>query len=329
MYYELGIAIVLAGWFVAHVALALIVWLFRPVYSRLSGRWRPAVRSRVLLMLNVGPALAASGFSLLLLTAYLLFEPRNTKERVGWAMAAAAALCALAWVRAGWKFFAAARATRALASNWMANATPVSLPGWHRPAFRLDHVFPLIAVVGAWRPRLFVADQVLDQLAGEELAASIAHENGHLLARDNLKRMLVNFCGELAWWVPGTSSLRAQWADAAELAADEFAAAGSGAQPLDLASALVKLARMTTAGTRPAMPAGAFLVETAGDILSQRVNWLVDVNPATIAGRARAARPFIALAALAAVSFVLLGIRFEILAQLHRLIEAVVHLLQP
>jgi Zn-dependent protease with chaperone function len=324
MYYGLGIAIVLAGFFTAHALLGMGVWSLRPALARWSERCRPLVRARVLLILNVGPMFGASVFGSLLLISYLLFEPANTMERVGWLMAVAAILSLVAWCRAGWKLVAARRATRDLAANWMANAFPVSIRGWDRVAYRLDHVFPLIAVVGVWRPRLFVAGQVLDQLASEELTAAIAHENGHLLAHDNLKRMLVNFAGELAWWVPGTTSLRRQWADAAELAADEFAAAGSVAQPLNLASALVKLARMTAAGTRPAMPAGAFLIESAGDILTQRVSWLVDVDPAASGGSERASRFLLASVLLTAGLFGLLLLRFDFFARLHQLIESAV-----
>lgn len=329
MYNWLGIAIVLAGFFVAHAALVLSVRLVGRVLRYRSERWRPVVRERALLLANVGPMVGAATFSVLLATSYLLFEPANTKERVGWLMAAAALLGLVAWLRAGWRIFRDHRATLALAANWSKNAEPVSIQGWNRPAFRLTHVFPLIAVVGVRRPRLFVAAQVLDELAGEELAAAIAHENGHLLAHDNLKRILVNFSSAMAWWVPGTDSLRRQWADAAELAADEFAATGASAQPLNLAAALVKLARMTTAGTRPAMPAGAFLVETAGDILTQRVTWLVDANPNATGRTVRLARPYLALAAMTGVTFAVLGIGFDIFSRLHQMIETVVHLLQP
>ena len=48
----------------------------------------------------------------------------------------------------------------------------------------------MVAVVGAFRPRLFIADHVFESLTAEELAATIAHEYGHLAAHDNFKRVV-------------------------------------------------------------------------------------------------------------------------------------------
>lgn len=324
MYYRLAIAILLAGFFAAHATFALGVWFLRPTLTGWSDRLRPSARARVFLLANVGPLVGAAFFGVLLLASYLLFEPRDTKEEIGWLLILAGTLGAIALLRASYKSIAAQRATLKLAANWTANAVPISLPGWHRPAYRLDHIFPLIAVVGVWRPRLFVAGQVLDQLAGDELVAAIAHENGHLLARDNLKRMLVNFCAEMAWWVPVTRTLRRMWADAAEQAADEYAATGSAAQPLNLAAALVKLARMTVAGTCPAMPAGAFLIEAGGDILTQRVNWLVEVKPATTRTEPFPSPLTVTLFLGATGLCFALAVRFDLLERLHQLIETVV-----
>ncbi|MEO6392138.1 MAG: M56 family metallopeptidase, partial [Pyrinomonadaceae bacterium] len=182
---------------------------------------------------------------------------------------------------------------------------------------------PLIAVVGILRPRMFVAVKVLDHLDPAELAAAIAHEQGHLLAADNFKRVVIDFCAAFAWWMPGLNRLRTRWAEAAELAADEYAAAGSSAKPLNLASALVKLARLTPAGTRPAMPAGAFLVEATGDILSRRISWLIAVNSEKLDSRFQRLRTSLLIAAAGSMVFIvaLALIKYELFAATHQLIE--------
>ncbi len=49
----------------------------------------------------------------------------------------------------------------------------------------------MIAVVGAFRPKMFIAEQIFLSLDKQELAAAVAHECGHLAARDNLKRLIL------------------------------------------------------------------------------------------------------------------------------------------
>jgi hypothetical protein len=97
-------------------------------------------------------------------------------------------------------------------------------------------------------------------LTPEEITASVAHENSHLSARDNLKRGLLRACRDALLIIPSGRSLDRAWSEAAEEAADESAARRAHDVALDLASALVKIARNIPNGARPAMPAGVFLV---------------------------------------------------------------------
>jgi Zn-dependent protease with chaperone function len=323
VYYALGIAILFAGFFAAHGLLAAVAAGGRSWLDRNSAALRPSVRARLWFALIVTPALGGTIFSASLLISYLLFEPRHTNENIGWLLALGAVLGAGAWVRAGWKLISVRLATRSLIANWEANAVSIAMPGWERRAYRLDHAFPLIAVVGVRQPRLFVAGQVLEQLEPDELAVAVAHEYGHLTAHDNFKRIVADVCGGLAWWVPGGDALRRLWIDASELAADEFAVAGSLARPVNLASALVKLARMAPAGTRPAMPAGAFLIESAGDILSQRVGWLLNSEQAEGGERGRM-KAVMLVSGVAVVALVTIALQLDLFSRLHQLIEVVV-----
>src|SRR6185503_5338698 len=144
--------------------------------------------------------------------------------------------------------------------------------------FELNHEFPLLAVVGTIRPRLFVADQVLSSLTPSELRAAIAHEAGHLSARDNLKRSLLRVCGDALLLVPCGRSLDRAWADTAEAAADEYAAHESSAAAINLAAALVKVAKMVPKGPRATLPIAAFLVGSEEDRgLKARVRRLLEI----------------------------------------------------
>src|SRR4029450_3283545 len=156
--------------------------------------------------------------------------------------------------------------------------TPIELEHVSTPAFSIPHQFPIIAVVGTIRQRLFIAERVLQSLTREELMAAIAHESGHLNARDNLKRSLLRACRDLLMLIPSGRSLDRAWAEAAECAADDYAANEGAKIALDLASALVKIARMIPARRQAAMPLAVFLVgieESRG--VKARIRRLLDL----------------------------------------------------
>jgi hypothetical protein len=117
-----------------------------------------------------------------------------------------------------------------------------------------------------------------DSLNNDELAAVIAHETAHITARDNLKHWLMRICRDVLAIIPLNRSLDKEWTEAIELAADEKAASlRGGAAALDLAQALIKIARLVPAGIKPTMPAGAFLIDggaTSGDALTRRIQRL-------------------------------------------------------
>src|SRR6185295_11074886 len=117
------------------------------------------------------------------------------------------------------------------------------------------YAFPLIAVVGTFRPRLFIAEHVLQSLSEGELIAAISHECGHLAAGDNFKRSLLRISRAGLLLVPCGRSLDRAWSEASESAADEHAAQESSTVAINLASALVRIAKMIPDGNSQVMPA--------------------------------------------------------------------------
>src|SRR5919202_1119057 len=112
------------------------------------------------------------------------------------------------------------------------------------------------AGVGTLRPRLFIAQQLFAALTEAELRAALAHECGHLATRDNLKRAVLRACRDVLTIVPAGRTLDRAWDESTEAAADEHAARdGGAAAALDLAAALVKIARLAPPGMRPTLPA--------------------------------------------------------------------------
>src|SRR5262249_55048977 len=138
----------------------------------------------------------------LLLPAYIVHEPRHSAEAVSWKLGFLAAISAAGLSLALWRGFATWLVTRRLINSWRRNAELIQQDQLSIPAYRFRHRFPVIAVVGVIRPRLFIADFLFDALSREELAAAIDHECGHIETHDNLKRAILRACRDVLTIVP-------------------------------------------------------------------------------------------------------------------------------
>jgi len=237
-----------------------------------------------------------AGFSLFVVAglctpSYLWLEPKDEPEAMGWACLAAAVLGLALW---GWSL---GRAARTLGRSFghvrecRSRSREMRLPGERRAAWAIDRAAPSVMLVGVFRPRLVISRSIVAALSAEQLAAVIRHERAHALSHDNFKRLLALLAPGI---LPGLVHLERGWAKLAEWAADDRAAGGSARASLSLASALVRVARLGSAG-RPPGPAGrplgplatALLAEGAD--LSERVDRLLD--PARRAARRRNREP--------------------------------------
>lgn len=279
MYELLGICLVLASLISVNALASLATAACAPILRRALQTRSAGTRAQILFGLRVSPAvLALLLVSLFLVPSYVGYEPYSTSEVVSKKLGAIAFISALGVLLAAWRALRSWLATRRLLLEWLTGAVQIQLAGTSIPAFRIDNAFPIIAVVGVFKPRLFVAESVLQTLTPEELAAAIAHEGGHLHAHDNLKRSLLRACRDALMIVPCGRTLDRAWAEAAESAADEHAAQQNPEAALNLASALVKIAKMVPVGTRAAVPLAAFLVgveETRG--VKARVRRLLEI----------------------------------------------------
>jgi Zn-dependent protease with chaperone function len=280
MFELLGLSLLLAALLTFNsLASSAIAGLWR-VCGNLTRDWTASSRARLLFSLRTMPALLAFlSVSLLLVPAYLIFEPRHTTEPVSFKLALLAFFSATGIAVSIYRGIAAHRATARLTADWLRQGKELDITGIAIKAYQIEHTFPLIAIVGFLRPRLFIARQVLDLLAPEEIAAALAHENGHLTARDNLKRGMLQACRDALLIIPSGRSLDRAWSEASEEAADENAARQGNGAALDLASALVKIAKNIPRGVRPTMPAGVFLLgdeETKG--VKSRVRRLIALS---------------------------------------------------
>ncbi|HSB26894.1 MAG TPA: M56 family metallopeptidase [Pyrinomonadaceae bacterium] len=330
MYEFLGITLALATLLtvnaVATAAAAGLWHLCKRPLMRCSAR----TRAELLFVMRMGPpVIAIIWIAAFMIPSYLVYEPYGTNEFVSKKLGVLAAISAVGVGCAIWRGIRSWLATRSLLDNWLANATPIQLDDLNVPAFMLSHSFPIIAVVGTLRPRLFIAEHVLQSLTSEELAAAVAHEYGHMSAQDNFKRSMLRASRAALLIIPCGRSLDRAWGEASESAADEHAAQLSSSVALNLASALVRIARLIPADEQPVMPSSAFLVggeETRG--VKGRVRRLVELastDPGLLVTSAPLFRltPWFILIAIVALGLTIES-RPSVLATVHSLIEHIV-----
>jgi Zn-dependent protease with chaperone function len=332
MYLLLGLSILLAALLSFNSLATLTASLVWRVLGRWARHWPARTQATTLFLLRVVPiAAGVAGLVLLVLPAYVAHEPRSTNEYIGYKLALLAVVSAAGISLALIRGLASWRATSRLTADWLSQAQLISLPGVDIPCYQIKHPFPVIAIVGTLRPRLFIANHVFEKLEPGEMVGAIHHEVGHLIAQDNLKRGLLRACRNVLLIIPCGRRLDQDWAEVSESAADEHAAGRGGRVALDLASALVKIARMIPSGACPAMPAGVFLVGDEPGGIRARVNRLVQLASAE---RPHTRRRFSIPSILLWFSLCLVGLLFVIsathahlLVTIHSLIEHAVYLL--
>jgi Zn-dependent protease with chaperone function len=335
MYAFLGITLVLALLLTINATATMVAAgvgrLCKPLLWKCSAR----TRAEILFVMRIGPpVIAIVAIAAFMIPSYLTYEPHSTDEFVSWKLGTLAALSAIGVALAAWRGLRSWLATRSLLRNWLLSSRRIELKGIGVPTFVLTHSFPIIAVVGAIRPRLFIATHVLETLSEEELAAALAHEYGHLAAGDNFKRSVMRISRAALLIIPCGRSLDRAWGEASESAADEHAAQVSSLVALNLASALVRIARMIPKGQQQVLPAAvsAFLVGgEASPGIKVRVRRLVELastDPRLLASNASIVRflPWFVLSLVVVVG-VTIESRPQVLAAVHNFVEHVVVLL--
>ncbi len=306
MTYELRLVVIGLAAFTAAGLLgaAVVPWLSRRI--RLAD---PVSRATALEWLRLLPAAVGIAAGALSATSYLIFEPRHDDEDTGLILLALASLaCVLAAQTLG-RWWIVARTTRRALRGWLDTAEPIVLPGASVPAFAVAASFPVVAVVGARRPRLIIARSVLEACPADELAAIVAHEQSHLNRRDNLRRALLMLTPDVVGWLPISKRLVADWHEASEELADDFAGANDPARRLTLARALIRVARLVPAGASSAasLPASALY---RGENVDRRVRRLLAPPPVSEATRAAAwRRPVLGFLTVAACMLALGGVQ--------------------
>jgi Zn-dependent protease with chaperone function len=283
--------------------------------------WRAALRRRLteanaVLSVRLLPAVGSATLVLtVVLPAFLIYEPRHAHDQPGPLLVVSALFSLLVLgdgIRRGLRAW---RATRALLRG--------SEPLLTRPACADTDVTvinvkePLVGVVGSWRQRIVAARSVAAACDHEEFHQVLAHEAAHMDARDNLKLlMLLTMPDALAWLTTGRA-LTAHWRAATELEADERASGTDPRKRVALASALIKVARLSLASGRPR---AASRVGTQLNGLEHRIRRLLNPSPAmrrNFSGRFPGRR-------LLTCALLVPVLAVPLYASVHRLIEVLV-----
>ena len=245
-----------------------------------------AVRAATLRRLRLLPFVFSTGAMIWASLAFLLFERRHDED-VGAVLVALAAAAFVLLCGTLVRLAVIAHRSRRARRAWMAGAMPLALPGIDVPAFAVTSRFPVVAIVGVFRPTLIIARSVLATCSPEQILAIIAHERGHVRRQDNLVRLLLAVVPDILGWLPLSRRLLDAWHEAAEDAADDCAAALGRRGRVVLAEALLRVARLVPPGSKPlVLPASALY---RGESIERRVRRLL-APPAESATPARARR---------------------------------------
>ncbi len=278
----------------------------------------PRVRARRYLLVRAFPGTVSLLFVVTIFLPILCrHEPGSEDERLGLAMAVLALAAASIIVAAAVRGLHGIWATRRLSKSWGfgARALDIDFP---IPAFVIEAPFPVVAIVGIRRRRLYVARQVLERCSADEFAAIVAHERAHLRHGDNFARLLLLSFPDLLIFTPTARRLERRWAEASEEAADdEVVKAGGG---LVLASALCKVARLA----RGSLPLPVIALHN-GEGVAHRINRLIRPEIITLAVTSRGR--FDGLGFVILIAALLAGAGAE-LPRLHAATEAMVSFLK-
>ncbi len=267
MFAARGVAVSFSVFVIVYCVLSLAVCLaWRTIW--LSSQRHPVRRiADALFALRMFPLLAATAITAVFaIPSFLLLEPRTIDEPLG-AIPLVLGICGLVLASFGVcnAGIALRQASRTIA-RWTTAAQPVesSAPV---PVLRGSGTMPAMTAAGIVRPRVLLSSAAESMLTANEFHTALKHEIAHVRRFDNLKKLLFRFVA-----FPGMSALEAAWLEATEMAADDAAVSSTG-EALDLATALIKLSRLSPVD--PPADLTAALVHSPGVMMNARVERLI------------------------------------------------------
>jgi hypothetical protein len=233
-------------------------------------------RAGLWLTLRLLPATASAVFVFgVFLPAHLRYELPDTPETFGWFLYGLAALSLALGLRTLWRIVSAMHASRQL-RRW-SDARAVAGVSH---ALELDGV-AVLSLAGIFRTTILLGRHVREALTAGELDVALAHETAHRRAFDNVKRFAMHCSPDFFGYTTACRRLEDEWRDCAECLADSRAARGDAKRALNLASALVKVARLSASSPR-VLSAPMWMAFYDEPLIETRVRRLVSGPSVTI-----------------------------------------------
>jgi Zn-dependent protease with chaperone function len=276
----LGTIVALAAGMLCWMMVSIAVTALWHCQHRRLAQLTAGIRAQALAILRLLPAITAVAAVQVILVNFLRFEPTETSEMSGTVLRLLALTGVVSIVVSLLRAVRAWRSTRRVVRGWPAR--PPLMRGT-LPIVAVDAAFPLVAVVGIVKPRLYIARAVLTSCDRHELDAMIAHEAAHVAARDNLTRLLFLCAPMFAGMSRTKRELEGAWTAASEEAADDLARVDTRSS-LALASALTKVSRLAVGQQSPLVHVSAIL---SGSAIERRVRRLLEPPGAEVVAHGR------------------------------------------
>ena len=277
-------------------------------------RGETIARPRLLLTIRLLPATVSLLFAgAMFLPTHWMIEPRDAEETFGLMWYGLAAVGGFLIIRSGVRAVSIAIAGRRF--RFSRRASSLGRTDVHEVAD-----LPGVSLAGVLKPEILVGPRVVEELSPSELYVAIAHEVAHRDAFDNLSRWVMRCAPDLLSDSSIGNRLEQDWRAAAESRADARATRGDTARAVHLASALIKVARLSAIPTeRVSIPSWSTLNDS--ELLEWRVHRLLSGVPPQ-------AEPVLRVGTITTTVLVFLLIVTPALAEsVHRLTEALVALL--
>ena len=217
----------------------------------------PARRASLIALLRLAPAaVGAIAVLALVVPAFLTFEPRYVEETSLLVTLAGAGGLLMVGATIGRIAAAFVQGSR-LRRTWRTTSSGGTLASPFAPVRILEVPSPVVALLGIFRPELFISRRVIESCDADQVSAILDHERAHLQRRDNLTRLCLHSLVDPLAIVGMAGAMHAAWHQASEQAADD-----GTRNRMALAEGLVRVARLTLQPSAPSAFAST-LIESA------------------------------------------------------------------
>lgn len=242
-----GPAILLVVFGVLLAVLDAVLVALTPFLFRRLANVPPADRPSAIFITRFAPVLTALLLTaLLFLPAWWRHEPPNTGETASLLLLALAGLALLPLLSGASRAVLMFVKTRDRLLSWRGRGRNASCAETPFEVVEVSSADLALCVGGYLKPTIYASTDVMTSLEPEELSAALAHEASHARARDPLRLLWMGSCPDFLQLFRIDEAWRRSFAVACEFAADAGASRGKPEVALDLASALLKVARLRT-----------------------------------------------------------------------------------